>query len=97
MLFKINSKKNLELTQRILKKDTYGGLLWVLDRTMTAMGARMLRQWIERPLIQQSQIEERLNIVEGLHKHFMEREQLRETLKSVYDLERLAGRVSYGN
>jgi len=91
------SKKNLELTQTILKKDTYGSLLWVLDRTMTAMGARMLRQWIERPLIQQSQIEERLNIVEGLHKHFMEREQLRETLKSVYDLERLAGRVSYGN
>src|SRR5699024_10685050 len=91
------SKRNLELTQTILKKDTYGSLLWVLDSTITAMGSRMLKRWLERPLIQQSQIEERLDIVEGLHDHFMERDQLRESLKSVYDLERLAGRIAFGN
>jgi DNA mismatch repair protein MutS len=91
------SKRNLELTETIIKKSKYGSLLWVLDDTVTAMGARMLKKWIERPLIQQHQIEHRLNMVEAIKKHFIEREELREALKNVYDLERLAGRVSFGN
>src|SRR5699024_2838329 len=67
------------------------------DETATAMGARRLRQWIERPLLDREQIEKRLAIVETLKTHFFERLELQETLKGVYDLERLAGRVSYGN
>lgn len=91
------SKRNLELTESMMKKSKHGSLLWVLDKTVTAMGARTLKKWIERPLMNQAAIEQRLNVVESLHDSFMEREQLREALKSVYDLERLAGRISFGN
>jgi DNA mismatch repair protein MutS len=91
------SKRNLELTETIIKKEKYGSLLWVLDQTVTAMGSRMLNKWIERPLLNKSQIEERLDMVEGLYYGFMERDALREALKDVYDLERLAGRVAFGN
>ena len=91
------SKRNLELTETIRKKDRYGSLLWVLDRTTTAMGARTLKKWIERPLMDEREINERLEIVDALVHSFMERDSLRETLKSVYDLERLAGRISFGN
>ncbi|MEI3604846.1 DNA mismatch repair protein MutS [Pseudogracilibacillus sp. SE30717A] len=91
------SKRNLELTETIRQKDRYGSLLWVLDKTVTAMGARMLKKWVERPLMDQRQITGRLEVVEQLYGAFMERDLLRETLKSVYDLERLAGRVSFGN
>src|SRR5690625_2576029 len=68
-----------------------------LFRSNTAMGSRLLKQWIERPLIHETAIQERLNIVSALYEHFIEREHLREALKSVYDLERLTGRVSFGN
>lgn len=91
------SRRNLELTESMMKKSKYGSLLWVLDKTVTAMGARTLKKWLERPLLQQTAINERLNSVEVLLEHFMGREQLREQLKQVYDLERLAGRISYGN
>ncbi|HLR14191.1 MAG TPA: DNA mismatch repair protein MutS [Bacillota bacterium] len=91
------SKRNLELTQTILKKGKHGSLLWVLDDTKTAMGARQLKKWIERPLLHQQEIEKRHNIVEHMHEQFMLREEMREALQSVYDVERLAGRVSYGN
>jgi len=91
------SKRNLELTQTILRKGKRGSLLWVLDKTITSMGSRLLKQWIERPLLNKDKILKRLNIVEGFMTHFMEREQLREMLKSVYDLERLAGRIAFGN
>ncbi|UJL48004.1 DNA mismatch repair protein MutS [Virgibacillus sp. NKC19-16] len=91
------SKRNLELTETIRKKGKHGSLLWVLDKTVTAMGARMLKKWLERPLLNQDQIEQRLEIVEGFYQGFMERDELRETLKSVYDLERLAGRIAFGN
>ncbi|MFD2208903.1 DNA mismatch repair protein MutS [Virgibacillus halophilus] len=91
------SKRNLELTESLLRKKKHGTLLWVLDKTVTAMGSRMLKKWLERPLLKQQQIENRLNIVSGFHENFMQRETLRETLKTVYDLERLAGRVSFGN
>ncbi|TFJ94734.1 DNA mismatch repair protein MutS [Lentibacillus salicampi] len=91
------SKRNLELTETIMKKGKHGSLLWVLDQTVTAMGSRMLKKWLDRPLLNQQQIEARFDVVEGFLHGFMERDALRETLKSVYDLERLAGRVSYGN
>src|SRR5690625_2531996 len=91
------SKRNLELTKTIMKNSTYGSLLWVLDETITAMGSRMLKKWIERPLINQSQIEARLQMVAAIKVQFIERNDLREALKNVYDLERLAGRISFGN
>ncbi|MFD2045726.1 DNA mismatch repair protein MutS [Ornithinibacillus salinisoli] len=91
------SKRNLELTETILRKGKQGSLLWVLDKTVTAMGSRMLKKWLERPLLVREQIEERLNTVEGFYQGFIERDSLREILKSVYDLERLSGRISYGN
>src|SRR5699024_70136 len=79
------------------KKARYGSLLWVMDKTVTAMSARMLKKWLERPLMDRKQINDRLEIVENLYDAFMERDALREALKSVYDLERLAGRISFGN
>ena len=91
------SKRNLELTETIIKKGKHGSLLWVLDKSVTAMGSRMLKKWIERPLLRKSQIEERQNIVEGFYEGFMEREALRDALKSVYDIERLAARIAFGN
>ncbi len=72
-------------------------MLWVLDQTVTAMGTRMLKKWLDRPLLNEQDIEDRLNIVQGFLEGFMERDLLREALKSVYDLERLAGRIAYGN
>lgn len=91
------SKRNLELTESIIKKGKHGSLLWVLDQTVTAMGARTLRKWLERPLIHKQAINNRLQIVEEFYDAFMERDTLRNALKSVYDLERLAGRISFGN
>ncbi|SDL71755.1 DNA mismatch repair protein MutS [Sediminibacillus halophilus] len=91
------SKRNLELTQTILRKGKQGSLLWVLDKTVTAMGARMLKKWLERPLLNKQVINQRFAIVEAFLEQFFERESIREALKTVYDLERLAGRVSYGN
>lgn len=91
------SKRNLELTQTILRKGKHGSLLWVLDKTVTSMGSRKMKQWIERPLLNQNLIEERLDIVDGFIRNFMDRDAVRESLKSVYDLERLAGRIAFGN
>ncbi|MDQ0161814.1 DNA mismatch repair protein MutS [Aeribacillus alveayuensis] len=91
------SKRNLELTETIRTKGKKGSLLWLLDETKTAMGGRMLKQWIDRPLLDLQKIETRLNMVETLIDHYFEREELRELLKEVYDLERLSGRVAFGN
>jgi DNA mismatch repair protein MutS len=91
------SKRNLELTETIRSKGKKGSLLWLLDETMTAMGGRMLKHWIDRPLISQNEIEHRQTIVDVLMNHYFERQELREKLKEVYDLERLAGRVAFGN
>jgi DNA mismatch repair protein MutS len=91
------SKRNLELTETIRSKGKKGSLLWLLDETMTAMGGRMLNQWIDRPLIDREAIERRQNMVRILLEHYFERQDLREKLKEVYDLERLAGRVAFGN
>lgn len=91
------SKRNLELTETIRTKGKKGSLLWLLDETMTAMGGRLLKQWIDRPLIQKQEIERRLHVVEKFLEHYFVRQEIRELLKQVYDLERLSGRVAFGN
>ena len=97
MKIDLHSKRNLELTETIRSKGKKGSLLWLLDSTMTAMGGRLLKQWIDRPLISKNEINNRLDMVETLINQFFERQELRELLKEVYDLERLAGRVAFGN
>lgn len=91
------AKRNLELTESIRLKSKKGTLLWLMDETKTPMGARRLKQWIDRPLIHKDNIEQRLDIVESFIDHFIERDTLRGYLNQVYDIERLVGRVSYGN
>ena len=93
----VYAKNALELTQTIRAKEKYGSLLWLLDKTKTAMGSRLLKQWIDKPLTDETKINERLDIVELFNNNFIERESLKEILKEVYDLERLAARVAYGN
>ncbi|WP_449540092.1 DNA mismatch repair protein MutS [Ferdinandcohnia sp. Marseille-Q9671] len=97
MKIDLYSKRNLELTETIRSKGKKGSLLWLLDQTVTAMGGRLLKQWIDRPLINKSEIESRLNMVQTFINQYFERLELRDMLKEVYDLERLAGRVAYGN
>lgn len=91
------SKRNLELTETIRSKGKKGSLLWLLDETVTAMGGRLLKQWIDRPLLKKADIERRHTMVATLMEQFFEKEELRDLLKDVYDLERLAGRVAFGN
>ncbi|MGV3466708.1 MAG: DNA mismatch repair protein MutS [Heyndrickxia sp.] len=91
------SKRNLELTETIRSKGKKGSLIWLLDETMTSMGGRRLKNWIDRPLIDRKAIEQRHLLVAIFLEHFFERQELRERLKEVYDLERLAGRVAFGN
>ncbi|MCU5437157.1 DNA mismatch repair protein MutS [Bacillus cereus] len=97
MKIDVHSKRNLELTETLRTKEKTGSLLWLLDKTKTAMGGRMLKQWMERPLIQKERIEERLDMVETFVNDYFLREDLKEKLKEVYDLERLAGKVAFGN
>ncbi len=92
-----NSKRNLELIQSLRGGDQKGTLLWLLDETATAMGGRKLKQWIHQPLANRKQIEHRLSIVTDLLEDYFVRTELQELLKKVYDLERLAGRVAFGN
>lgn len=87
--------RNLELTETLREKSKRGSLLWVLDHTKTAMGARTLRTWIEQPLIQEKKILLRQDAVEALTKNEIDLSELREYLAPVYDLERLAMRLSY--
>ncbi len=95
MVLDSSSRRNLELTETLREKQKKGSLLWVLDKTKTAMGSRMLRNFIEQPLIDKKMITERLNAVEAFLKHPVTREEMREYLDAVYDLERLMTRVSY--
>lgn len=95
MIIDSSTRRNLELTETLREKQKRGSLLWVLDKTKTAMGARMLRSFIEQPLIQQQDIEERLDAIEELNHNVITREEIREYLDAVYDLERLMGKVSY--
>ena len=95
MLIDSSTRRNLELTETMREKEKRGSLLWVLDKTRTAMGARMLRSFIEQPLIEAEAINQRLDAVEEINRQEMDREELREYLGPVYDLERLISRVSY--
>ena len=95
MLLDMATRRNLELTETIRDKQKKGSLFGVLDKTKTAMGARMLRSFIEQPLIKKDEIVGRLNAVEELVKNNVLREELREYLNPIYDLERLMSRISY--
>ncbi len=93
----INTRRNLELTESMRTKERRGSLLWVLDKTKTAAGARMLRKWVEHPLLNTSAIVHRQNAVEDLFGNYMLREELGEMLSQVLDLERLVTRIVYGS
>lgn len=95
MLLDSSTRRNLELTETLREKQKRGSLLWVLDKTKTAMGARMLRSWIEQPLISKDGMNRRLDAVEQLCKSPMSRDEMREYLNAIYDMERLLGKVSY--
>ncbi|MDR1522053.1 MAG: DNA mismatch repair protein MutS [Streptococcaceae bacterium] len=91
-----SSKVNLELTRAIRTNKKHGSLLWLLDETKTAMGGRALKHWLDRPLINAAEISHRQDMVESLINNFFERADLKESLKGVYDLERLSAKVSFG-
>jgi DNA mismatch repair protein MutS len=95
MLLDSATRRNLELTETLREKQKRGSLLWVLDKTKTAMGARLLHQWLEQPLVDEEAIERRLNAVSTLYKNTVDRDELREYLQPVYDLERLLTKISY--
>jgi len=95
MLLDSSTRRNLELCETLREKQKRGSLLWVLDKTKTAMGARNLRKNIEQPLIHKSEIERRLDAVEELLQNAISREEIREYLSPVYDLERLVSRITY--
>ena len=95
MLLDSSTRRNLELTETLREKQKRGSLLWVLDKTKTAMGGRMLRSWIEQPLIDKKAMEERLDALEELGKNSVSRDEIREYLNPVYDLERLLARITY--
>ena len=89
------TRRNLELVETMREKNKKGSLLWVLDKTKTAMGARLLRSWVEQPLIEKGAIEERFDAIEELNGSIISREELSEYLGPIYDLERLITRISY--
>ncbi len=95
MVIDTSTRRNLELVETLREKQKRGSLLWVLDRTRTAMGARMLRTFIEQPLVSASEIGRRQEAIEELNMNYISREEIREYLNSIYDLERLIGRISY--
>jgi len=95
MILDSSTRRNLELVETLREKQKRGSLFWVLDSTKTAMGARTLRAYIEQPLIEKAEIERRLNAVSELKKNMITREELREYLNPIYDLERLISRVVY--
>ena len=97
MVLNATARRNLELTETIRGKGKKGSLLWLLDKTDTAMGGRLLRQWIQQPLIHKRQIEDRLDAVGELMKNSVKMEDIKEMLRKVYDMERLAGRIAYGS
>lgn len=95
MVLDLSSRRNLELTQTIRYNNKKGSLLWVLDKTNTSMGARLLRKWIEQPLVDVEQIKRRLDSVEKIKNDMVSREELKELLNTIHDIERLMGRVIY--
>ena len=97
MALDVSARRNLELTDRMRDKSKKGTLLWVLDKTSTSMGGRMLRRWINDPLVDVKEINDRLEAVKELKENMILRGDILDSLNKVYDIERLAGRISYGN
>ena len=97
MSLDINARRNLEITEKLRDRSKKGTLLWVLDKTSTSMGGRLLRRWLNDPLIDVNEINKRLGAVEELKNNMMLRGEVIENLKKVYDIERLAGKMAYGN
>lgn len=95
MLLDSSTRRNLELTETLRDKNKKGSLLWVMDKTQTAMGARLLRNYLEQPLVQVEEIEMRLDAVASFLQEAVTRDEIREYLSAIYDLERLLGKVSY--
>ena len=93
----INSRLNLEICETMYDRKKRGSLLWVIDKTKTTMGARLLRNWLEQPLQDEIEINARLDAVEELSKDLLTRAELSDALKNLQDIERLCGKVSYGN
>lgn len=94
MILDSATRRNLELTETLRDKQKRGSLLWVLDKTKTAMGARKLREFVEQPLLYKDAIEKRLDAIEAINKELIVREELREYLNTIYDLERLLTRIA---
>ncbi|MCI8412468.1 MAG: DNA mismatch repair protein MutS, partial [Clostridia bacterium] len=92
-----NARRNLEITEKLRDKSKKGTLLWVLDKTSTSMGGRLLRRWLSDPLIDVGRINERLEAVKELKEDIILRGDLTDSMKKVYDIERLAGKISYGS
>ncbi len=97
MMLDASTRRNLELTETMRDKSRKGSLLWILDYTKTAMGGRLLRRWIEQPLVDRRQIEERQDAVESIFADPMLSEELKENLNGVYDMERLTAKIAYGS
>ena len=97
MALDINARRNLEITEKLRDKSKKGTLLWVLDKSSTAMGGRLIRRWLNNPLLDAKQINKRLDAVEELKDNIILRGDLSDLLKKVYDIERLAGKISYGS
>lgn len=97
MTLDINTRRNLELVETIRGKTKKGSLIGVLDKTSTAMGGRLLKRWIEEPLIDIKKIEYRLNIIEELYNNIFIMDELKVLLNNVYDIERLMGKITYGS
>ena len=97
MSLDINARRNLELTEKMRDKSKKGTLLWVLDKTATSMGGRLLRRWISDPLIDVKEINNRIEAVKEFKDDIILRGELSSSLKGVYDIERLAGKISYGS
>ena len=97
MSLNCTARRNLELTEKMNDKSKKGTLLWVLDKTYTSMGGRLLRKWINEPLIDVKEINKRLNAVEELKDNLIFRGDITDSLKRIYDIERLVGKIAYGN
>ncbi len=93
----VHSKRNLEIFTTLRNNQKMGSLLWLIDHCNTAMGSRELHKWLERPLLNKKDIVDRQDIIEDIMKNYLIKEDIKENLKNVYDLERIVGRISYGN